>query len=320
MAKIKKKEEAPRYYKAVFKRSHMFLGLLIPLTLFIVLGLAPSLVTGFLSLWDYNTARTGAETGTSNMFVGLDNYRIIFGVSAGDTMTSLWRTFLYSGSVVILQNLIGLLLALLLNNKLIRGRNFFRAVIFMPVVLGITVVVVTMKILFNPINGPVALFLAQLGTRSDFFGDPNIAFNMIIGAHIWQYIGFSLIVFLAALQNVPSDLTEAALVDGAGPYKVFTKITFPMLYPTIVTMAIYVLMNTLGQIQHILLFTGGRADTRTIGIQMFINAFGDPSGSGTTPPRGQGYAAAFSMVMFVITLTVILGTRFIMKKGEKSTE
>ena len=313
-------DDSQYVFRSVFKKHHMFLGLLFPLALFIILGLLPSLVTGFLSLWDYSTMRMGVETGTQNRFIGLQNYQMIFGVSSGDTGESLVRTFLYSGSVVVFQNFIGLVLALLLNNKLIRGRNFFRAVVFMPVVLGITVVVVTMRIFFNPINGPVAQFLQLFGTRSDFFGDVNIAFSLIIGVHIWQYIGFSLIVFLAALQNVPSDLTEAASIDGAGWFRVFTKITFPMLYPAIVTMLIYVLMNTLGQIQHILLFTGGRHDTKTIGIHMFINAFGDPSGSGTTSPRGQGYAAAFSMIMFVITLTVILGTRYLLKKGEKSTE
>jgi len=264
--------------------------------------------------------RMGAETGTVNHFIGLDNYRFIFGTSSGDTTASFFRTLIYSGTVVVFQNFIGLMLALVLNNKLLRGRNFFRAVAFMPVVLGITVVVVTMRILFNPINGPIALILQLFGTRSDFFGDPNIAFSLIIGVHIWQYAGFSLIVFLAALQNIPSDLTEAAAIDGAGSFKIFTKITFPLIYPAIVTMAIYVLMNTLGQIQHILLFTGGRADTATLGIHMFINAFGDPSGSGTTPPRGQGYAAAFSMIMFVIILIAVVGTRFILKKGEKSTE
>ena len=311
---------ARRPMYTVFKRHHMFLGLLLPLTLFAVLSLAPSLATGVLSLWNYSTARMGAETGTVNYFVGFDNYIRIFTASAGDTWASLGRTFMYSGTVVFFQNFIALILAILLNNKLIKGRNIFRAIIFMPVVLGVVVVVVTMRIFFNPINGPVAQFLALLGTRSDFFGNPNVAFPLIILVHIWQYVGFSLIVYLAALQNVPSELTEAAEIDGAGSFRVFTKITFPLVYPAIITMSIYTLMNTLGQIQHILLFTGGRSDTATIGIHMFVNAFGDPSGSGTTPPRGQGYAAAFSMVMFVIVLITVLGTRFILKKGEQSTE
>jgi len=295
-----------------FKKSHMLIGMSIPLFMFVFFRLIPTAGMAGLSLTEFT--RVG-RWDTLN-FIGLDHFRHFFTVLNIRDVTQMFsRTLIYAFSVAIIQNGIALLLALLLNYKFLRGKTFYRAVVFMPVVLGVTITVATFRVIFNPISGPAAQFLGMFGQRSDFFGDPGLAFPLTIFTHIWMYIGFSLVIYLAGLQAISNELKESSYLDGAGGFNAFRYITLPLIWPTVVLSMTFTLLNTLQDFTIILLATGGNNNTMTLGMYMQANAFG-AMGHATTPPRGVSYAAAVSWIMFAFTMIITLATRWVIKRKE----
>jgi len=275
-----------------------YLGMAPGLVLFVVFALGPALATAALSLTDIS--------GIPNVpfdFIGLRNYVEYFTSGASrDNVQALERTLIFCLVVTAVQNAIALGLAILLNQHL-RGRAFFRTVIFMPVILGVTVIGLIWSLMLDPTEGPVAAVLAHFGTSSALLGDNTLAFPLVIAIQIWSALGYSLVIFLAGLQTISAELQDAARVDGANAWQVFRNVTLPTLAPSVTINSLLAIIGSLQVYQIIYVLTHGNYNTSVLSYQIYQLGFNAGTYGGTLR---QGYASALSMVQFVLIAVIAL--------------
>jgi len=192
---------------------------------FFFLYVIPMISSIYFSFTSYNLL-------SSPKFIGLDNYKRMF-FDDPTFWKTLGVTFYYVFMLVPLRLAFALLVAMLLNSKR-KGIGIYRAVFYIPSIVGGSVAVsIVWKQIFG--NDGVAMsLLALVGIHQEvsFIGNPSTAIWTIISLGVWQF-GSSMLIFLAALKQIPTSLYEAALIDGAGPWKKFIRITVPMLTPVI---------------------------------------------------------------------------------------
>ena len=170
--------------------------------------------------------KTG-DFGKGNKFVGLANYQKVLG--DGEIWQTLWNTVKYAIVEVPLSLVIALLLAVLLNKKL-KGRDVFRTIFFLPMVVAPAAIAMVWKWLYNSNFG---LINNIFHIKVNWISDPKIAIYSIAAIGIWSVIGYNMVLFLAGLQEVPSDYYEAASLDGANGWHQLINITIPLISPTI---------------------------------------------------------------------------------------
>lgn len=279
-----------------------WIGIAPGLLLFIVFALIPAIGIAFLSFTDIS--------GIPNVpwhWTGLENYVRFF--SSGNSAANLGivsRTLIFGFSVTVILNIIALLSAILLKNN-IWGATVFRAIIFMPVVLGVTVVGLIWSLFFNPTGGPAASLWGMFGSSSAFLGDPRLAFSLIIFVQIWMSLGYSMMIYHAGLMVIPSDLYEAATVDGATAFQRFRHVTVPMIAPATTVNVLISIVGSLQTYQIIFVLTGNRPTTSVLAMQIFSVGFGGAS--------EQGYASAISMIQFVlISVITLVALQYLRKK------
>jgi raffinose/stachyose/melibiose transport system permease protein len=177
-------------------------------------------------------------------FNGLENFRTLF--HDDRAVGSVRNTLLLTVAIVIVQNGLGLLLALGVHSR-IKSRTLLRVIFFAPAVVSPVMVAFLWKYVYNPdphsgLNGILGA-IGLGGLRQDWLGDPSLALWSIAGTVVWQYAGYSMVIFLAGLEGVPQDLHEAAMIDGAGRFQRFRYITWPLLAPSV---TINVMLSTIG--------------------------------------------------------------------------
>ena len=269
------------------------------LALFVVFGLLPAFAVVVLSFTNIS-----GIPGVPWTWIGLENYRFFFtGPQATENWELLWRTLQFCLAVTVLQNAVALGLAVLLTQRL-RGVTLMRSIIFMPVVLGVTVIGLVWLLFFNPTGGPAAGFLSLFGRQSAFLGDPNIAFGLIIAIQIWAGLGYGMIIFIAALQAVPAELHEAAKVDGANAWQRFRNVTVPMIAPGVTANVLISIIGALQSFQLIFVLTGDNPYTSVLALKIFTIGFtANATGSAI---QQQGLASAISMIQFVMVGVIAL--------------
>lgn len=285
-----------------------FLAGLVVLTIF---GLVPAVGVAVASFTNLR--------GLPNLpvkWVGFDNYRSFFSPAKwADSSNALGNTIVFAIATTVVQIVLALAIALLLNRKLI-GRNFVRAVVFMPTVLGVTVTGLVWSLMFNVSGGPATTVLSWFGRDSAFFGDPNIALGLVIVVQIWMVIGVSVIIFLSGLQSIPAELYEAGSIDGASSWQRFRNITVPLLAPSVTANVLLGIVNALQSYQLTYVLTGpSNKSTQVLSLLVFVQGFGGKSG--TTLSQSQGYAAAISMVQFILVGAVALVALAILRRRER---
>lgn len=248
-------------------------------------------------------------------WVGVENYLDFFSpAKIGDSMNALGNTLVFAGVSTVIQISLSLGIALLLNTK-IPGRNFYRAVVFMPTVLGVTVTALVWSLVFNTSGGPAQAILGLFGTDSAFFGDPKIALSLVIFVQIWMMIGTSVIIFLAGLQSIPTELYEVAEIDGASAWDRFRYVTVPMMAPSVTANVLLGIVNAMQSYQLTYVLTGpSNKSTQVLSLLLYVQAFG--AKSGTTLSQSQGYAAAISIVQFVLVGIVTLVALWYLRRRE----
>ena len=170
--------------------------------------------------------KTG-DFGKGNVFVGMKNYQKVLGDS--EVWQCLWNTVKYAIVEVPLSIVIALLLAVLLNKKL-KGRDTFRTIFFLPMVVAPAAIAMVWKWLYNSNFG---LINNVFNIKVNWISDPKIAIYSIAAIGIWSVIGYNMVLFLAGLQEVPRDYYEAASLDGANGWQQLINITVPLISPTI---------------------------------------------------------------------------------------
>lgn len=180
-------------------------------------------------------------------FVGLSNFTFVLGDR--DFHHALWNTCVFTFFSLCLQLPLSLGLAMLLNSKSGRLKGFFRLAIFAPNLVGQVFVGVLFTVLFTPRYGLFNILLQELfgwGLEKQWLSDPSLVMPAIVIASLWLYVGFNMIYFLAALQNVDQSQIEAARIDGAGPIGVFLNVTIPAIMPVA---TFVVVTSTIGSFQ-----------------------------------------------------------------------
>lgn len=207
-------------------------------------------------------------------FVGLDNFVRAFAEEGA------WRavtnTIALAVIVLVLQNGIGLLLAVGLNSA-VKSRYVLRVIFFAPVILTPLVAGYIWSYLLTP-RGAINTTLEAIGLgafRQDWLGDPQFALFSVCIAIVWQFSGYSMIIFLAGLQAIPAEITEAAVMDGAGPVRRFVSITLPLLNGAIAINLLLSLISGLSQFDQVYVMTGGGPSgaTSTLSIVIFREGF-----------------------------------------------
>ena len=269
----------------------------------LVFGLYPSLATVYYSFTQYS-----GEPGTPLNFCGLCNYRAAFTGSYSDFSGAVVITLKYIVGVTVLQILFGLGLALLLQHKR-RGYGLYRALIFMPQIFSVTVIGVMFSLILDPQTGPAEkAYTALFGGTNAFLGNDTWALTIVILVNVWMFTGYTMLVYIAGLRRIPKEVYEASAMDGAGRWRTFWNITWPLLAPATTVNVFLTAMGCVGEYALILVMTDGQFGTKTLGFYMFDEAFGlQPSA---------GYGAMVAIAMFVLTVVIGGGLLFGLRRRE----
>lgn len=199
---------------------------------------------------------------------------------------------------------LSLLAALLVHDRVTRGKGLFRTLFFLPVVATLVAVAVVWRYLYQPRGGPIANLLTSLGLPAiDWLGDPLWAMPAIVLLAIWKNFGFNMLIFVAALQGIPERLYEAARLDGAGTWAQHRHVTLPLLLPTLGFVGVLTLAGYFQLFAEPYVLTGGGPADSTLSLVLLMYREGFRWWN-------LGYSAAVALVLFAIILaTTALLTR-----------
>jgi multiple sugar transport system permease protein len=249
-----------------------------------VLSAGPILATLAISLtkWDLLTAPK---------LIGLDNYAAL--LTDDRFLKALRNTFFYTVVSVPLGLTIALGLAIALNAK-VRGIAFIRTAYFLPVVTSTIAIALVWQWIYSADSGLLNQVLGAVGVPSQkWLSDPTLAMPSIIAMSIWQGLGVNVIIFLAGLQAIPSDLLDAASVDGAGSWARLRNVTLPLLTPSIFFTGVLSLIGSFQVFDQIFVLAKPRPTEATITVVYFIYENGFKFFK-------MGYASAASWILFLI--------------------
>ena len=270
------------------------------LVLFGLIVLYPSLEAFRLSLYQWSVF-------APKRFVGLANYQRM----GHDPLfwTSLRVTLIWTVGVVPCVMVLGLATAIALNQPWLLGRGIFRTIYFVPVMTSIVASAFVWRWLFEPTFGVVNWMLRQLEVSDPpgWLASTTWALPALMIAGIWKQIGYAMVLFLAGLQTIPRELREAAEIDGAGPWQAFRHVTLPLLNPTVVFVAVILVINAFRVFSIPYVMTSGGFTYLTPGgplnsTRVFVLHIYDLAWK----QFDFGYGAANAMVLLLMVMTVTL--------------
>lgn len=275
---------------AGWSRSTAAYALLAPgLSLLAVFTLAP---IGF-GLWLSFTDWDGVGTA---QWVGLHNYAAI--AHDPEFRTAMLNTIVFAIGAIVGKNVVGLALALLVNQK-VRGQRLFRTVLFFPVTMSVIVIGAFWSFFLNGQDGLLNRALRGIGAdwlARDWLTDPSVALYAVIAVEIWRYAGLHMLILHAGLQEVPEELNEAAKIDGAGAWRRFLVVTLPAIRPVLFVSVLLSLMGAfVRSFDLIWVLTRGSADTQVAVTEIYNEAF---------QFQKFGSSAAMGYVLFVVVAVI----------------
>jgi multiple sugar transport system permease protein len=246
-------------------------------------------------VWSFVLSLQQNDLAAPAVYVGTANYeRLMHDPAFGDAIQ---RTLIYSGLFVPLVLVGSLTIALALNRR-IRGIGLYRTAVFVPVVTSTIATGVIFSWILDPDYGIVNGLLGHVGLgHQGFFSDPNQALYAIVGITVWGWLGFGVIIYLAALQGIPRELVEAAQVDGATRWRTFRRVELPLLGPATVFLLVWLTINALQLFDEINVTTqGGPLHASTVVVYyLYEQAF---------RLFHAGYATAIAYVVFLAILVL----------------
>jgi len=245
---------------------------------------------------------SNADVSTSGLgsFVGFDNFVALFESSV--FLTALRNTLLFTGASAVLKGLLATILAFLLAEN-VRGTRVFRFIILLPWTVPIALSSITWKWMFDTqysiINWVLhAVGLLKPSEMPNWLGDPTLAILSIIAVNVWRGFPFGAVILLAGMSAVPSEVIDAAKVDGAGPVTRFRKVIVPMIAPVLFVGSLYDLVFTLTDMTVVYLLTRGGPGNETHVLSSYAFLVGVQSGA-------LGRGAAIAILLFPILLLVV---------------
>jgi multiple sugar transport system permease protein len=285
----------------------------VPLLLYESLGLFVLGWAFILIFFDYSPGRLGGPIlglGGTNPFIGLENFiEMIKGTSVQANLfrTSLKNTLIFAVAVLPLNLAITLPLAWLLESIGTRFKALYRTIYFLPVLTSSVGVALIWMSMYDPqagwINAIIRFFggkpVAWLADPRAGFANVSVAMWAVILAYLWQDYGYNMVIFIAALQGIPQELREAALIDGANPWQAFRKISLPLIRPTMLFVCVMTMLSSFQIFDIIQVMTNGNPNNQTqvLMLDIYKSAF---------RYQNMGWAAAESFVLFLIVMAVTI--------------
>jgi multiple sugar transport system permease protein len=281
--RLARREAATGYF--LLAPSLVGVGLFLVFPVFVVLGLS-------LQKWNLITPAT---------FAGLDNFRAIFTDPA--VGNSFLVTSLFVLLVIPLQTALGLVTALLLNRRL-PGSNVLRVIYVVPWISAPLALGVVWKWIFDPSDGALN---ALIGQRVEWLTSPGLALPAVAAVTVWSQVGYVTLFFLAGLNAIPSQIYEAARIDGAGGWQTFSRITLPLLRPTTFFVLVTGIISSFQVFDTVYAMTGGgpAGKTDVIASRIYFEAF---------EALRLGRAAAIALVLFVLLVAVTIAQQLYFRR------
>lgn len=297
--------------KAKVKRKYNITGYLfiLPALLFFVIYiLYPIFFVGWSSAYEWSTLK--------NMeFVGFENFKRVFQDKV--FWTSMKNSLIWIVTTVPIQAGIGFFLAYIIEDRLKRGRGFFRTAFFLPVATSVSVVAIVWGKMLQPYQGIITHYLSEIGIKGqiNILGMPDTAILGCIIANIWEWTGWSMIMYIGGISQISEDVKEAARIDGANTWQEIIYIYIPALGSVHKSLLMLGIIGSLQTYALIGVMTGGGPNhaTEMPGTYIFMKGF-------TESQMGYACAISVAVLIFALVLTFIqvrfLGSGDFMKKGE----
>jgi raffinose/stachyose/melibiose transport system permease protein len=230
-------------------------------------------------------------------WVGLRNYSKLF--QDNQFYQSLSHNLLYTLTVIVLQLSFALLFALILYKR-VKGQNIFKVIFLLPVILSNVTLGLMWSYMLDPMMGFVNVFLNHVGLgvlATSWLGNQHIALYSVAFVNAWQYIGYSMIIFIAGLQTIPDSLFEAAKIDGANRWYIFRHVIIPLLAPAF---TINIVLTTVGSFKvfdliYIMTQGGPNRSTEVLATMAYKAGFNYSE---------MGYASAITTILFVFIMII----------------
>jgi multiple sugar transport system permease protein len=259
--------------------------------LIVLFGIVPIVWSALLSFQKSNLLAPA-------QWVGLANYEAL----ADDQLfrESVLHSLIYTALFVPISVAGGLLAAVALNRR-VRGIRLYRTAVFVPVVVSTITTAIVFLWVFDPNFGIANWLLGKVGLGPfGFFESPNGALYSVVGMTVWGWIGFDVIIYLAALQGIPRELVEAAEIDGADTWGIFRGITIPLLGPVTLFLVVWSSINALQLFDEVYLATNGGPGTSTSVLVLYLFKLAFQQGL-----AGYGAAVAYVLFVAILVLTVV---------------
>jgi multiple sugar transport system permease protein len=262
---------------------------LVIITFFVIIPMFCSIVFSFM---DFNIMFSKIS------FVGIRNFIKL--VNDERVRGALFNTFYFTVILVPLQVTVGLIVAVIIKESTVMN-TIFRGVYFIPVICSFTIVALIWQFLLDRDVGIISFYLKQVGIHAGLLRDPDQAMPLVAVVSVWKNFGFTMVVFLAALQGIPQSLYEAANIDGINRWNRLFKITIPMMLPTVGFCVIIALIAAFQAFDQIYVMTGGGPIFRTETMVYYIYNMAFRT-------LKLPYASANAVVLFMIILVFSLFT------------
>lgn len=280
-----------------------YLFMLPSLILLVSIFLIPMIYSIVISFTDWD--------GLSEIhFIGFQNYIDLFHESVIKEV--LCNNLIYFLEIVVFQNLIALIVAAFLRESF-RGKSMFRAILFLPTVICTVAVGFIWNLLLDPTSGYIPALFGELGMKKlasiVWLGNVRTAIHTISFVNIWQWVGQTMVIYLAGITSIDESLYEAAQIDGAGRMQMFLKVTIPLLAPSITINVITSTIGTLKIFDLPFVMTGGGPghSSESLAMTIYSNSFNYFK---------MGYGTAISVVLFLFVLMVSILQMRVLRKRE----
>lgn len=294
--------------KKEFNQTWKYVFIMLPsLFLFTLFKIYPNLTIFPMSLYDWSPIRSNKE------YVGFRNFKMLFLINKDQTMQLIVNTIAYVLALFIFQTMLSLILALALQ-KNTKKNVFFRTYFFLPKVFSAAMVGLTWEFMYDPNLGIINNILGFFGIDGFpgkyLFQGSLVSVLLIVAVHIWANIGYPIMFLMSGLSTIPEELYEAAKIDGAGEWKQFFYVTFPLLIPTLSRISLLTLTTGVLAADYIVML-GGAANGQAETLSSYVY-------SQTRTGMEYGIVSALSVLLFFI-LAVLSVVQFTgMRKIEKS--
>lgn len=259
--------------------------------LIVLFGIVPIVWSALLSFQKTNLLAPA-------QWVGFANYEAL----ADDQLfhESVLHSLIYTALFVPISVAGGLLAAVALNRR-VRGIRLYRTAVFVPVVVSTIATAIVFLWVFDPNFGIANWLLGKIGLGPfGFFESPDGALYSVVGMTVWGWIGFDVIIYLAALQGIPRELVEAAEIDGATTWGIFRGITIPLLGPVTLFLVVWSSINALQLFDEVYLATNGGPGTSTSVLVLYLFKLAFQQGL-----AGYGAAVAYVLFVAILVLTIV---------------